>query len=141
MLEWGPDAAHAGWFDIEWDPQRRYLHNKLLVPLLGDHYGIELERGMLELQLRRRTTAVSRCGPTVLTSCRSHRRTTHASSADEHPELERLADAFAWLPNWRRQMPQRAAELKAQLAALVRERADAREALQQPLTRFRGTRR
>ncbi len=47
VLEWGPDAAHAGWFDIEWDPQRRYLHNKLLVPLLGDHYGIELERGVL----------------------------------------------------------------------------------------------
>jgi len=50
VLEWGPDAAHAGWFDIEWDSQRRYLHNKLLVPLLGDHYGIELERGALQLK-------------------------------------------------------------------------------------------
>ena len=39
---------------------------------------------------------------------------------DEHAELERLADAFAWLPNWRLQMPQRAAEFKSQLAALVR---------------------
>lgn len=50
VLEWGPDATHAGWFDIEWDPQRRYLHNKILVPFLGDHYGIELERGALQLK-------------------------------------------------------------------------------------------
>ena len=41
---------HAGWFDIEWDPERRYLHNKILVPLLGDQYGIELERGVLRLR-------------------------------------------------------------------------------------------
>src|SRR5271170_3269067 len=45
VLEWGPDAAHAGWFDIDWDPDRRYLLNKILVPFLGDQYGIELERG------------------------------------------------------------------------------------------------
>ena len=53
VLEWGPDAAHAGWFDIEWETERRYLHNKLLVPLLGDQYGVELERGMLELRFDR----------------------------------------------------------------------------------------
>ena len=39
---------------------------------------------------------------------------------DGQLQLEQLADAFAWLPNWRQQMPQRAAELKAQLATLVR---------------------
>ena len=36
VLEWGPDADHAGWFDIDWDPDSRYLHNKLLLPFLGD---------------------------------------------------------------------------------------------------------
>ena len=50
VLEFGPDAPHAGWFDIEWDPARRYLHDKLLVPLLGDQYGVELERGALQLR-------------------------------------------------------------------------------------------
>ena len=45
VLEWGPDSDHAGWFDIDWDPDRRYLHNKLLVPFLGDQYGVELEAG------------------------------------------------------------------------------------------------
>ncbi len=52
-LELGPDAPHAGWFDIEWDPERRYLHDKLLVPLLGDQYGVELEARSAAAAFRR----------------------------------------------------------------------------------------
>ncbi|MFC7544554.1 alpha-amylase family glycosyl hydrolase [Siccirubricoccus deserti] len=50
VLEWGPDSDYAGWFDIDWDPDRRYLYNKLLVPFLGDQYGAVLEAGQLELR-------------------------------------------------------------------------------------------
>src|SRR5579864_5447700 len=50
VLEWGPDSIYAGWFDIDWDPDRRYLQDKLLVPFLGDQYGLELERGHLRLK-------------------------------------------------------------------------------------------
>ena len=50
MLEWGPDSIYAGWFDIDWDPDRRYLHDKLLVPFLGDQYGAVLEAGELRLR-------------------------------------------------------------------------------------------
>ena len=50
VLEWGPDSDHAGWFDIDWDPDRRYLLNKLLVPFLGDQYGVELKAGNLVLK-------------------------------------------------------------------------------------------
>ncbi len=49
-----------------------------------------------------------------------------------------MADAFAWLPNWRLQMARRAAEFKAELANLVQARADVREALYSRLTRFQG---
>jgi len=137
VLEWGADAFHAGWFDIEWDSQRRYLHNKLLVPLLGDHYGIELERGMLELRYddSEGSFAVWAYGTHKLPIAPPHYARILGS---EHPELERLADAFAWLPNWRLQTARRAAELKAQLAGLVSERADVREALYSRLTRFQG---
>ena len=51
VLEWGPESAYAGWFDIDWEPHRGYLHDKLLVPVLGDQYGIELDAGRLELKL------------------------------------------------------------------------------------------
>jgi (1->4)-alpha-D-glucan 1-alpha-D-glucosylmutase len=137
VLEWGADATHAGWFDIEWDSQRRYLHNKLLVPLLGDHYGIELERGMLELKFDPHdgSFAVWAYGTHKLPITPPHYARILGS---EHPELERLADAFAWLPNWRLQMARRAAEMKVQLSVLITERADAREALYSRLMRFQG---
>ena len=46
----GRIRIYAGWFDIDWDPDRRYLREKLLVPLLGDQYGAVLEAGKLELR-------------------------------------------------------------------------------------------
>ena len=55
---------------------------------------------------------------------------------DGQLQLEQLADAFNWLPNWRQQMPQRAAELKAQLSALVGDHPEVQQALQQALKRF-----
>ena len=39
VLEWGPESNYAGWFDIDWESDRRYLQGKLLVPFLGDQYG------------------------------------------------------------------------------------------------------
>lgn len=137
VLEWGADAAHAGWFDIDWDPERRYLHNKILVPVLGDQYGIELERGMLRLQFdaSEGSFAVWAYGTHKLPISPPH---YGGILGDGQLQLEQLADAFAWLPNWRGQMPQRAAEFKAQLATLAAERADVREALRFALSRFEG---
>ena len=139
VLEWGADAAHAGWFDIEWDTQRRYLHNKLLVPLLGDHYGIELERGALELRYDDSdgSFAVWAYGTHKLPISPPHYARILGS---EHAELERLADAFAWLPNWRLQMARRAAELKAQLAVLVTDRAGCARGARPPAGAIPGPR-
>src|SRR6476469_4015288 len=50
VLEWGQDSIYAGWFDIDWDPDQRYLHDKLLVPALGSQYGAVLESGQLVLK-------------------------------------------------------------------------------------------
>ena len=48
---------------------------------------------------------------------------------DDHPELERLGDAFASLPEWRPQVGRRAQELKAELARSGSQREDVREAI------------
>jgi (1->4)-alpha-D-glucan 1-alpha-D-glucosylmutase len=137
-LEWGPDAPHAGWFDIEWDPERRYLHDKVLVPLLGDQYGIELERGVLRLRFdpEQGSFAVWAYETHKLPIWPPH----YAQILSAGPgELENLADAFEWLPTWRGQMPQRAAELKAQLASLASAGESGRQALQVALARFEGS--
>jgi (1->4)-alpha-D-glucan 1-alpha-D-glucosylmutase len=50
VLENGPCASHAPYFDIDWQPVKVELAEKVLLPILGDQYGRALERG--ELQLR-----------------------------------------------------------------------------------------
>jgi len=50
VLENGPAAVHAHFFDIEWDPVKAELRNKVLLPILGDQYGVVLDRGELQLE-------------------------------------------------------------------------------------------
>jgi (1->4)-alpha-D-glucan 1-alpha-D-glucosylmutase len=49
VLENGPSSVHARDFDIDWTPVKRELEGKVLLPILGDQYGIVLERGDLVL--------------------------------------------------------------------------------------------
>jgi malto-oligosyltrehalose synthase/4-alpha-glucanotransferase len=49
VLENGPASVYAGFFDIDWQPVNVYLVNRVLIPVLGDHYGLVLERGELKL--------------------------------------------------------------------------------------------
>ncbi|HKU70108.1 MAG TPA: 4-alpha-glucanotransferase, partial [Burkholderiales bacterium] len=50
VLENGPASAYAGFFDIEWHPPNTDLANKVLVPVLGAHYGAVLDKGEIELK-------------------------------------------------------------------------------------------
>ncbi|HRH79540.1 MAG TPA: malto-oligosyltrehalose synthase [Thiobacillaceae bacterium] len=49
VLENGQASAYAEYFDIDWQPVKPSLLGKVLVPVLGDHYGAVLERGELKL--------------------------------------------------------------------------------------------
>lgn len=51
VLEWGRESPYAEFFDIDWDPAEPSLAGKVLLPVLGDHYGAVLERGELRLRL------------------------------------------------------------------------------------------
>ena len=50
VLEWGRQSRYAGFFDIDWEPPDRSLHNRLLAPFLGAPYGEALASGDLTLQ-------------------------------------------------------------------------------------------
>ena len=50
VLENGPSSIYAGFFDIEWQPQKVALHNKVLLAVLGAQYGEVLEKGELRLE-------------------------------------------------------------------------------------------
>ncbi|HEY0093964.1 MAG TPA: malto-oligosyltrehalose synthase, partial [Archangium sp.] len=52
VLENGPASLYARFFDIDWHPVKDELHDKVLLPVLGDQYGVVLERGELKLGFR-----------------------------------------------------------------------------------------
>jgi (1->4)-alpha-D-glucan 1-alpha-D-glucosylmutase len=43
VLENGPSSHYAAFFDIDWTPVKPELENTVLLPILGDQYGIVLE--------------------------------------------------------------------------------------------------
>jgi len=49
VLENGPASAYADYFDIDWQPLNPELQGKVLLPILGEHYGTVLGRGELQL--------------------------------------------------------------------------------------------
>jgi len=49
VLENGPSASYAAFFDIDWDPLKPELRNKVLLPILGGQYGVVLENQELRL--------------------------------------------------------------------------------------------
>jgi len=49
ILENGPSSMYADYFDIDWDPLKEELKEKILIPFLGDQYGNILEAQDLKL--------------------------------------------------------------------------------------------
>ncbi|MDH4185899.1 MAG: malto-oligosyltrehalose synthase [Nitrospira sp.] len=49
VLENGPSSPYASFFDIDWDPLKQALREKVLLPILGDQYGVVLENQELQL--------------------------------------------------------------------------------------------
>jgi (1->4)-alpha-D-glucan 1-alpha-D-glucosylmutase len=50
VLESGAASPFADYFDVEWNPPEERLFNKVLMAVLGDHYGRVLERGDIRLE-------------------------------------------------------------------------------------------
>lgn len=102
VLENGPASMYAEFFDIDWTPASPALTGKVLVPVLGDAYGVVLERGEIELRFEKELGSFAafyhehrfpvdpRTYPRIL-----DRALAHASN----PELEALRRAFRDLPD------------------------------------------
>jgi (1->4)-alpha-D-glucan 1-alpha-D-glucosylmutase len=137
VLEWGPDSEFAGWFDIDWETDRLYLRQKLLVPFLGDHYGKVLQSGDLKLKFApdEGAFAVWIYDTHKLPICPLH---YGRILGDGQPELEKLSDAFAHLSAFRPHIQRCAEDLKAELAAHARHDPQIAEAIQKAVDRLNG---
>lgn len=49
VLENGPSSIYAAYFDIDWQAPEERLRNKVMVPILGNHYGRALAAGEVSL--------------------------------------------------------------------------------------------
>jgi (1->4)-alpha-D-glucan 1-alpha-D-glucosylmutase len=49
VLEHGPASRYAPWFDIDYKPRDESLHDKVILPILEQHYAKVLEAGKLRL--------------------------------------------------------------------------------------------
>ena len=50
VLRNGESSEYANYFDIDWDTLKPELRGKVLLPILGQTYGEELEQGHIKLE-------------------------------------------------------------------------------------------
>jgi (1->4)-alpha-D-glucan 1-alpha-D-glucosylmutase len=103
VLEEGPASPYAGFFDIDWTPVKPELAGKVLLPILGDHYGAVLERGELQLALEDGVFAVHYydvrlpVNPSSYGRILSHRvEALQAALGEDHPDLLEVKALAAW---------------------------------------------
>ncbi len=155
LLENGQSAAAAAWFDVDWQPVKQELHDKVLQPILGDQYGIVLERG--DLQVGRRDGGfVVRYGEVELPIDPSHiplaigqeveaHRVEAAAEDPDTRELLSILTAFENLPKHverdpaRREARHRERQVAYdRLAALLTRAPEIRAVIDRALTRLNG---
>ena len=60
VLEDGLASPFAHYFDIDWDPVKAALSQRVMLPILGERYGKVLELGELKLQLENASAMTGR---------------------------------------------------------------------------------
>ena len=155
LLENGPSARAARFFDVEWHPVKEELSDKVLLPVLGDRYGAVLERGELRLRLNNGSFQVTYFDHAFPVSPRSYGQVL-AYRLDELEkklsqgdpaldELKSILTAISNLPNRHEQDPERLEErrrekevVKRRVAALSAGDPRIREHLEENVSLFNG---
>ena len=118
VLENGQASLYADYFDINWDPQQPELKGRVLLPILGDHYGSVLEGGQLRLDFKKEKGAFSiryfehrfPVGPGTYPVILGHDlQRLGALLGDQHHgflELQNLISSFGNLPSRRDTQPE-----------------------------------
>ncbi len=153
VLENGPSSPYAGFFDIDWDPVKRELANKVLLPILGDQYGRVLENRELVLEYAAGAFSVRYyetrlpMDPRSTTPILSHRLDALAL-AETDPQLQEyhsIITALTNLPARTERAPERIRErlrekevIRRRLARLTEESAPIRESIEETIRIFNG---
>jgi (1->4)-alpha-D-glucan 1-alpha-D-glucosylmutase len=157
VLENGPASACADFFDIDWQPPSESLQNRVLLPVLADHYGLELAAGRLALDFEavsgsfavryheHRLPIDPREYPRILQVAVSALDAAGEELRHTAQSLRHLAEAFAGLPprevRDRPRMDERNLRkeiAKGRLASLARTHGEVADAISRAVESFRG---
>jgi (1->4)-alpha-D-glucan 1-alpha-D-glucosylmutase len=99
VLENGQSSRYAGYFDVDWQPLEAKLRNTVLMPILGDHYGREVDAGHIQLQRSGGTFTLHYFDHVMPVAPRSLNDLLGEAARDiGSDELAFLADSFVNLP-------------------------------------------
>ncbi len=157
VLENGETSAYAEFFDIDWYPLKDELQGKVLVPVLGDQYGIILDRGELRLTFNKEKGEFSlhyfknrfpvnpREYPRILSYRLEALQPRLGAGNEDLLELQSLISAFNHLPGREETDPEKRAERlrdkeihKRRLAALCARSSEIGQFLVQVVERING---
>ena len=120
VLENGPSSRYAPYFDINWAPVKPELENKVLLPILGDQYGIVLENqeitlrfadGQFYLQYYEHRLPLDPVTWTLILSFRTDELVSELAENDPHlQEYQSILTALSHLPLRDEDDPDRIAE-------------------------------
>ena len=156
VLENGPSSPYSHFFDIDWNPVKKELRNKVLLPVLGDQYGKVLENKELELIFEEGSFFISYYErrlpvmPKTYIHILKHRIDSLEellSSEDQNfTELLSIITALTHLPEYTERDPERIAEryrekeiIKKRLWSIATESTAIRDFIGENVRIFNGT--
>src|SRR5881392_4043468 len=133
VLENGPSSRYAAYFDIDWEPRKSDLRNKVLLPILSDQYGRVLERGELHVHFEEGTLYLLYAGRRLPIAPGTYRHILEIArqnlakykQEDFYAEFQSILTALEYLPKRTETNPQRIAE-RAREKEIVKRRLERR---------------
>ncbi len=155
VLENGPSSPHARFFDIDWQPVKDELRNKILLPVLGEQFGQVLESGELCVEYRdgafvlryfdRAMPLDPKTYAVILGRELEELKESLPADNEDLRELESIVTALDYLPDRNETEPSRIEErqrekevIKRRLERLVRESEAIGAYVEKMLEDFRG---
>ncbi len=153
VLENGPSSRYAPYFDIDWEPLKTDLRNKVLLPILSDQYGRVLERGELQVHFEEGTFYLLCSGRRLPIAPGTYRHILEialqnlAEQKDEdfYAELQSILTALEYLPKRTETDPKRIAErtrekeiIKRRLERRSAEAPQVQQAIEKALAQING---
>ena len=156
VLENGPSSQYARYFDIDWTPLKYELRDKVLLPILGEQYGVALDSGKLQVALSDDGSFSLRyfdrdlpLNPRQLVLLLGHNldalKAAHPTESPDLTEFLSILFHLEHLPATEQtdmtSVSERSREkevAKRRLAALIRESAGIRKHVEETLSEFNG---